>query len=151
MLTFHHISGLFQRQKLFSGVDSAFSHQEPIEVEQENLVIYSSPEEELPEALKTLQDNILKACKLDAGNSLIINQRLHPIRFGQLRGLKLKRMLIFGNSAPFLSSSAGFTRLKPITFGDYQLICVPDLPDLANSQEAKTITWNALKVFFGIK
>ena len=151
MLPFHHISGLFHRQKLFSGVDSAFSHQEPMEIEQENLVIYSAQEEELPAALKTLRDNILKACKLDEGNSRIINQRLHPIRFGQLRGLKLKRILIFGNSAPFLSSSAGFTRLKPIIFGDYRLICVQDLPDLANSQEAKTITWNALKSFYGIK
>lgn len=151
MLIFQQISPLFHRQKLFSGVEAALQNREPVDPEVENLVIYTNPENELPANLKTLLDNILKACGISSANSLILNQTKDSIRFSQLRGLKLQRILIFGNPAPFLSSSAGLTRLKPGRFGDYNIIIVPDLPDMLNSQEAKTITWNALKGFYGIK
>jgi|GEM_PF-4358362 hypothetical protein len=108
--------------------------------------------QELPEATYLFLENILKACRLQIGETLILllsagykPAEVHSI----LQGQGVSQVLMFGIDPTGLELPALFPAFQPQQLAGRKFLWAPPLDQLEDKESKKSL-WGSLKQFFSI-
>jgi hypothetical protein len=112
----------------------------------------SNPKDALSQPSRMFLESILKACKIEIGDTLILllSEAFHPEDMQsalQLQGVN--QVLMFGVTPADLGLPAVFPAYQPQKLADRKFLWAPPLEELEDKESKKTL-WASLKQFFGI-